>query len=157
MTCYTKNSSSRLHNLPRYMHIYIWENRWSHMAPKPMSTVGSAGNSIYYLQYANSWLLINITFHLWFLLPYTCSTLYLILYGFSNQIWIVYHQMFFHICHNCRTTQSQIYWNHASFSLVHDYFYYRIHVVPCIWFCMDSLVFSEIHIVTTCNCLSTKF
>ena len=23
------------------------------MAPKPMSTVGSAGNSIYYLQYAN--------------------------------------------------------------------------------------------------------
>ena len=48
-----KTQSSRLHNLPRYMYIYIWANRWSHMAPKPMSTVGSAGNSIYYLQYAN--------------------------------------------------------------------------------------------------------
>ena len=23
--------------------------------------------------------------------------------------------------HNCRTTQSQIYWNHASFSFVHDF------------------------------------
>jgi hypothetical protein len=51
LTCYTKTQSSRLHNLPRYMYIYIWANRWSHMAPKPMSTVGSAGNSIYYLQY----------------------------------------------------------------------------------------------------------
>jgi hypothetical protein len=27
--------------------------RWSHMAPKLMSTGGSAGNSIYYPQYAN--------------------------------------------------------------------------------------------------------
>ena len=51
-----KTQSSRLHNLPRYkkiyMYIYIWANRWSDMAPKPMSTVGSAGNSIYYPQYA---------------------------------------------------------------------------------------------------------
>ena len=42
-----KTQISRLHNLPMYMHICIWANRWNHMAPKPMPTVGSAGNSIY--------------------------------------------------------------------------------------------------------------
>ena len=33
--------------------IYIFGQTGGVMAPKPMSTVGSAGNSIYYLQYAN--------------------------------------------------------------------------------------------------------
>ena len=51
-----KTQSSRLHNLPRYMYIYIFGQTGGvmyYMAPKPMSTVGSTGNSIYYLQYAN--------------------------------------------------------------------------------------------------------
>jgi hypothetical protein len=103
---------------------------------------------------------INITFHLWFLLPYTCSTLYLILYGFfgffknsSSRLHNLPRYMYIYIWENR--------WSHMApkpMSTVGIYdFYYRIHVVPCIWFCMDSLVFSEIHIVTTCNCLSTKF